>query len=174
MGMTSEKSLLEIQKLYDMCFQINSRLDRMVYLLDIEFNLPKFQDYFHHKISHLFPLLADKIQDFGSKLRDLFYRGSLEKSNSTYETVSSMMADFVALISNLQLQCVNAIKVCIENDDIMYEDFLRDFQKNEIVPLLKQSTIFHNATRDYEENNNIYKWNSDFTTYVIESGDDNG
>ena len=59
MGFTSKNTLEKVQLLFDKMFDINSLLDRQVYLLDTKWNLQKYQDYVHHKISHKFPLYAD-------------------------------------------------------------------------------------------------------------------
>ena len=84
MGLTSEKSLVEIQRLFDMCFLGNAIFDRQVYILDIRQNMPKFSEWFHENIAHQLPLWADTIQTFGSLRGDLFYRGAIEKQDKDY------------------------------------------------------------------------------------------
>lgn len=168
MGLTDEKALKEIQTLFDMCFIANAKLDRQVYVLDIKFNQPNFQNWYHNKISHYFPELADKIQEFGSLRSDLFYRGAIDIENKDYVTVSDIMEEFTLYLSKMENQISKAIDVCIEVNDKFYEDFLRDFGFTKLAPLMKQAVVFYNATREYEAHNDIHKWNKDFGSYIIQ------
>lgn len=170
MGLTSEKTLQVVQKLFDKFFDINALLDRQVYLLDIKWNLPKYQDYVHHEIAHLMPSLADDIQLFGSLRGDLFYRGKIDEHKEDYNSVSELTEKYIMELSNLEDLCRDAIKTASENDDIFYEDYLRDFSFNKVVPLTKQAVVFYNAIRMYEEKGNLEKWNKDFTSFIIDKG----
>lgn len=167
MGLTSEKSLVEIQRLFDMCFTGNSMCDRQVYLLDIKFNMPKFSEWFHENIAHQTPLWADLIQSFGSLRGDLFYRGAIEKQDKEYQKPSEAMYDFVMFMAEMEKQCNVAINACIKNDDKAYEDMLRDFGLKVLSPYTKQATVFYRAIKDYENANSIYKWNKDFDDFII-------
>lgn len=172
MGLTSKNTLGTVQKLFDKFFDLNAMLDRQVYLLDIKWNLPKYQDYVHHEIAHLFPVLADEIQGFGSLRGDLFFRGAIAEHNEDYESVSDLTQAYVLGLAELEKLCSVAIKVAIENDDIMYEDFLRDFEVKNIAKLEKQAIVFYEAIKAYELEGNLYKWNKDFKSYIIDKEDD--
>lgn len=170
MGFTSEKTLASVQILFDKFFDINALLDRQVYLLDIKWNLPKYQDYLHHNVAHLMPLLADDLQSFGSLRGDLFYRGKIDEHSENYENVSKLTERFVMELSAIEDLCKNAIKVASENGDIFYEDYLRDFSFNEIVPLMKQAIVFYNGITAYEAKGDLERWNKDFTSFIINKG----
>lgn len=163
-GLTNKESLAEIQKLFDMCFQANAKMDRIVYVLDLVFNLTKFQEYVHENIAHLFPSLADDIERFGRNCGDLFER---EGANDTYERASDTMKEFVTIMAELSLQTDKAIEACAKNKD-NYEDFLRDFRKNKIIPLLRQANVFYKAISCFDNNENLCKWNSEFDDYIVD------
>lgn len=167
MGLTSEKTLEKIQILFDKMFDINSLLDRHAYLLDIQWNMPKYSDFLHHKISHKFPLYADKIQEFGSFRGDLFFRGVVPAHREMYKTVTDLTEDFVMAIADAEKLCLGCIESAIENNDLMYEDFIRSFQVDIIAPMVKQSVVFYNAIKEYEISNDIRKWNKDFDDWII-------
>lgn len=167
MGLTSEKTLEKVQALFDKMFDINSLLDRQVYLLDIKWNMPKYQNFVHHKISHQFPLFADKIQEFGSLRGDLFFRGIVPSHREDYDTVSELTSAFVMELAEVEKICADCIYTAIENKDLMYEDFIRSFQVDIIAPMVKQSVVFYNAIRAYEDNGDIRKWNKDFDDWII-------
>lgn len=167
MGLTSEKTLDRIQALFDKMFDINSLLDRQVYLLDINWNMPKYSNFLHHKISHEFPLYADKIQEFGSLRGDLFFRGVVPAHRENYDSVASLTEDFVMAVADAEKLCQECIYSAIDNKDLMYEDFIRSFQVDVIAPMVKQSVVFYNAIKEYEKNNDIRKWNKDFDDWII-------
>lgn len=167
MGMTSKNTLQEVQKLFDMFFDANSHIDRIVYLLDIKFNQPKFQDYVHHKLAHLMPVLADDIQGFGSLRGDLFYRGAIDRQDKDFARVSDAMYDIAMVMGEIENQCVVSIKTAIANNDLMYEDYLRSFEVEKVAPIIKQIAVFYTAIKEYENANAIYKWNNDFESYII-------
>lgn len=171
MGLTSEKTLNEVQKLFDKFFDLNSLLDRHVYLLDIKWNLPAYQNYVHKSLSHQMPLYSDIIQEFGSLRGDLFYRGQVPMHNEMYATVYEMTEAFVMELAETEKLCANAIKEAIANGDLMYEDFMRDFQIKYIAPLTKQAVVFYNAIKEYETTGNLMKWNKDFESYIIKVGE---
>lgn len=171
-GLTHEKTLECIQTLFDKFFDINALLDRQVYLLDIKWNLPSYQDYVHHDIAHLMPELADKIQFFGSLRGDLFHRGAILAHAEDYNSVSELTERYVLELANLEELCKKCINVASENSDILYEDFLRDFAFNNLAKLEKQAIVFYNAIKVYESNNDLVKWNKDFKSFIINDGGD--
>lgn len=168
MGLTSKPTLEATQKVFDKFFDLNSLLDRDVYLLDIKFNMPRFQKYIHEEHSHQMPLLADKIQEFGSLRGDLFFRSEVPAHTEEYSSVSEMFKAYVFELSNLEDMCAEAINLAIENKDLMYEDFLRSFEVEQIAKFMKQVTVFYQAIKDYENANQIFKFNKDFEAWIIE------
>ena len=168
MGLTSKSTLDAVQKVFDKFFDLNSLLDRDVYLLDIKWNMPKFQKYLHENHSHQFPLLADKVQEFGSLRGDLFYRSAVPAHNQDYEKVSDMFKDYAFQLSELEDMFASAIYTAIENKDLMYEDFMRSFQVEEIAKFTKQVAVFYEAIKSYENDSQVFKFNKDFESWIIE------
>lgn len=167
MGLTNSVALKEVQRLFDMCFDINSFCDRMVYVLSLKYNMVKFSEWFHLNIAHKFPLLADEIQEFGDLRGDLFSRGAVPPHNEEFSTIDGMIEAFTMKISDLERQCVVALKKCAEQGSESFEDFLRDFNVRNIVPMLKQATVFYEQIKAYADNNDLHKWNKDFEAWVI-------
>lgn len=176
MGLTSEKSLIEVNKLYNLCFEANALCDRMSYVLSIKYNMIDFGDWFHHHIAHYFPsdALADGIESYGELRGDLFYRGMIPEQNQDWSLVSFAMKDFVMKVAEIEKQCVLALHTCADNGDEGYEDFLRDLNIKNISPLMKQATVFYDAIKSYEMANDIHKWNKDYKAWIIPQfkGDD--
>lgn len=167
MGLTNDIALMEIQKLYDMCFDTNAKCDRMVYLLSLPYNMIDFSKWFHENIAHTFPVWADTIQGYGYMRGDLFYRGAIGEHRENYTDVVSMMEDLAITVRDIEKQCVKALKVCAENESEGFEDFLRDFNIKHITPMLKQITVFYNQIKAYSDNRDLHKWNRDFESWLI-------
>lgn len=172
MGLTSESTLYKVQTLFDKLFSINSLLDRHVYLLDIKWNMPKYQDYLHHKVSHRFPLLADRIQEFGSIRGDLFYRGIVPEHKEEYDSVSDLTKSYVMELAEVEKLCSECIYTAIDNKDLMYEDFIREFEIEVIAPMEKQAVVFYDAIKEYEKAGDIRKWNKDYTAFILPDSDE--
>lgn len=174
MGLTSEKALIEINKLFDLCFEANAMADRMVYELDIKFNCPKFSEWLHHKIAHLFPIWSDKIQEYGSLRGDIFYRGMIPEQKQDYLNISSLLETLTMKVVEIERQCIKALHISAETDSEGYEDWLRSFSVENISPLIKQATVLYTMAKDYENSGNAYKINKDFDAWIIPQfkGDD--
>lgn len=168
MGLTSENSLKEVIKLYNMCFDANALCDRIAYIISIPYNQIKFGQWFHHNIAHYFTGddMADGIEGFGELRADLFYRDAIPKHNETYSSLSDAMEYLAMYLGKMQEQCVLALKTCASNGDESYEDFLRDLNKGPITQLIKQITVFYQAIKQYEDTQDLHKWNKDFKAWV--------
>lgn len=167
MGLTNENTLIEVNKLFDLCFEANSLCDRIVYVSSIKFNMVKFADWFHHSIAHKFPLLADEIEEYGELRGDLFYRGMIPEQKQDYAKISDAMQAFALKVAELEKQCIKALHIAADNGDEGYEDVLRDFNITNISPMLKQATVFYNMAKDYESAGDAYKINKDFKAFII-------
>lgn len=166
-GLTNENALKEVQKLSDLLFDANALADRMVYVLDIQYNCVDFNEWFHHNIAHWFPIVADHISDYASLRQDLLYRGEIKRHEEEYSSISQLFEKLVLKVKEIENQCVIALHSCADNGNEGFEDFLRDFNIKYISPMLKQCIVFYNASVSYERNNAIYKWNKDFEAYIL-------
>ena len=176
MGMTSERSLSEVQKLFDMCFDANALTDRVVYVLSIRYNMVKFADWLHHKVAHYFTgdSLADGIEAFGEKRGDLFYRGEIKTHKEDYDKPEDALKAVAVAIGIIESQCKIAIRVCSETNDLSYEDYLRTVNVGAITPLLKQITVLYNQIVAYADTHDTHKFNKDFEAWLLPEfgGDD--
>jgi hypothetical protein len=149
-----------------MYFQANSLLDSVVYSIDIDFNMPKFSDFIHLQISHIMPLLADKINDFGRLRGDKFNRGALEQNLSNYESAYVCILKVSEYFARIEEQIDTAINISIRENMKMWEDFLRGFQVSEQSRYTHQIEVFCNAIASYENDNILCSFNKDFKAYI--------
>ena len=170
MGMTSERALQEVQKLFDMCFDANSLTDRVVYVLSVKYNMVKFADWLHHSVAHYFTgdALADGIEAFGEKRGDLFYRGEVQAHKEDYAKPEDALKAVAVAVGSIEGQCKMAIRVCAETDDLSYEDYLRTVNVEAIAPLLKQITVLYNQMVAYADTRDTHKFNKDYEAWLID------
>ena len=114
------------------------------------------------------PLLADMIQEFGSLRGDLFYRSEVPAHFEEYVKVSDMFKKYVFELSSLEDMCAEAINIAIENKDFMYEDFMRSFEVEQLAKFTKQVAVFYQAIKDYESANQIFRFNKDYESWIID------
>jgi ferritin len=164
--MTKQGTLIEVQKLFDMYFQANSLLDSVVYSIDIDFNMPQFADFIHLQISHIMPLLADKLNDFGRLRGDKFNRGALEPNVSNYTSPYMCMYIVTEYFTKIEEQIDTAINMAIRDNMKMWEDFLRGFQVSEQSKYTHQINVFGKAIKSYEDDNILSSFNKDFKSYI--------
>lgn len=169
MGLTNNRALVEIQKLYDECFDCNALADRASYVLSVKYNMVKFGDWLHHSVAHYFTgdALADGIEAFGEMRGDLFSRGAIDKHAEEYDKPEEVLHALTLAVAELEKQCKIAIRVCAETGDIGYEDYLRGVNQNSIVPLLKQLTVLYNQMIAYADTRDTHKFNKDFGSWLI-------
>ena len=169
MGLTNEKSLQEIIKLYNLCFDCNSFCDRVAYIISVKYDMIEFGNWFHHSIAHAFTgdNFADGIESFGELRGDLFYRGNVPEHSENYQKFSDCFEAFVFMVSEIQKQTLIAIDECIKNRDVAYEDFLREFNVKNVTVMLKQAITLYRIIGEYEKNNALYKWNVDYKNWVL-------
>lgn len=176
MGLTNEKALSEVLKLYNMCFDANSLCDRISYVISVDKNLIRFGDWFHHHIAHAFTGdgFADGIEAFGEIRSDTFYRDAVPRHAENWDKVSYALRDAVMKCEEIENQCVIAIHACIDNGCEAFEDFLRDVNVKQIAPMLHQLIVFQRAVKEYEDEGAIAKWNKDFESYITPEFKDGG
>lgn len=169
MGLTNNRALVEIQKLYDQCFDCNALADRAVYVLSIRYNMVKFADWLHHKVAHYFTgdALADGIEAFGEKRGDLFYRGEIGRHAEEYDKPEEALHALTLAVATLENQCRIAIRVCAETNELSFEDYLRGVNQNAIAPLLKQLTVLYNQMVAYADTRDTHKFNKDYSAWLI-------
>lgn len=169
-SLTDKKTLEEIIKLYNLCFDANSLADRIAYYISVTRNYTKFGDWFHHNISHFFTgeNLADGIEAFGELRNDLFYRDALPRHDENYNSISEAMKKITMAVTDIQNQCVQALHSAADNGSESYEDFLRTLNVEQISPLLKQCILLYDMADEYEFASDSRKINIDYEGWVLD------
>lgn len=152
-----------------MCFDANALCDRVSYVVSVSKNLVRFGDWFHHNIAHAFvgDKFADGIEAFGELRGDLFYRETIPTHAENYIKVSEALQAVTIKCAEIEKQCRTAIKVCADEGNEAFEDFLRELNVKSIAPMMHQLAVFYTAIKEYESEGAAAKWNKDFKSYII-------
>ena len=62
--MLSERTSEALDILVGQYFQLNRTFDRCVSWMEVKFAMPNAANIIHHKLAHLWPLMADSVSDF--------------------------------------------------------------------------------------------------------------
>ena len=63
-GLISKDIKTSLEKIISHCFYGNRILDRMCSILSVTFVMPITSNILHHKLAHLYPILADDISEY--------------------------------------------------------------------------------------------------------------
>ena len=165
-GLTNLKTVECIQDLVDLLFHGNAILDNVAYATDTYLNTPKLSAFIHHSISHILPLLADDITDYGKQNNDVFHRGAIPEESKEFTDIIDCLQDMYNLFLDIRKQVKLCIKTAIANDDTDFEDFLRDFNYNKLSIYIKQSKTLLEGAKQYKLDNNLADFNDDFEDYI--------
>ena len=113
----SEKTSLALDELVGAYFDLNRSFDRAVSILQNKFSMPNAAIIIHHKLAHLFPLMADKV----TEIKDLYNLETIypetHRDSRDYMDLKNMMDTLLKEVSD----CYSIIKlvneVATENKD---------------------------------------------------------
>lgn len=80
----SDKTSEALDELVGACFDMNRTMDRMCSVMQNVFTMPQATDIIHHKLAHLWPLLADEISGFKDQYNVLTYYPETHGDNRMY------------------------------------------------------------------------------------------
>ena len=149
-------------------FDCNSRADNMAYALESELNCPIASDIFHEKVAHYFTGddMADKLNVILRLNGGRPVRNALVAHNQPYFSITEMFSDCVDMMMMVRNELCKAIEemdydVINKHVVIELEDILEDF-----MPFVHASTIWLKKAEEYEKNNKVYKFDTDFIKFL--------
>lgn len=125
--MINDRISKELENLQGLCFIGNSIADNVVYQLDVKFVMPRTTEIFHHKFSHVFPVLADNITDYASERNVYFHRPVVPENRKEYQNLTTAFGDLFDFMKDFEQAIIDIMDVCIEDNDKMTRKFLDNF-----------------------------------------------
>lgn len=167
--LTKQRTAEQLQKLVDGSFNLNSIFDNIAYGLTEDLHLPKFGDYVHHSIAHVFPVdFADYIQDFANARGVRIVRGVVPAHNTIYSSPITAIQDGLNGLLDFERLLDESINICIEDGDKPTEDFLRDISAMRLPRYIHQMMRFLQGLKSYDEDNLVVLFNSHYKDFLVE------
>lgn len=86
----SKETCKDLDILYSQFFNLNSLFDRAVSVMLNDWAMIQASDIIHHKLAHLFPLLADMVSEIKDNYDESSVRLAVEAHTETYDGLSDM------------------------------------------------------------------------------------
>lgn len=98
-------------------FDLNRTTDRMVSIMQNTWSMPHAADIIHHKIAHLYPLLADKITEIKDRYNLTSIYPATHKGDEDYTNLEDMFTTLYEENAQLYGIIKDVNKIAINNDD---------------------------------------------------------
>lgn len=99
-------------------YDLNRTYDRCVSILQNTWSMPQASDIVHHKLSHLFPIMADFVADFKSQYNVNTAYPETHADARTYTNLLDMMETVLKETGNQYEMIKATYKVAHENGDV--------------------------------------------------------
>lgn len=159
----SEETCKNLNELLRMTFQLNAHADNCVYWLDHN-NFVQANEILHEKYAHSFPVLADKISEFMSKLGCRAVRIGLETENINYKDFEEVFQNISDKFNVYRSKIYEVIDIADDYNDREVINFLDDYLLS-LSLYLKQIQIWLCKVKQYE--GKPAKFDKDFEKFLI-------
>lgn len=131
----SDKTSQALDILVGQYFNLNRVFDRAVSWMEVEFAMPNAANIIHHKLAHLWPLMADTVSDFKHQWNVTTVYPATQAASQGYENLEELTAH---LLNNTML-VYDVIKQTYQiakeegdfNANAMLQDLMEDM--NEVI-----------------------------------------
>lgn len=86
----SKETIKDLDTLYGQFFNLNSLFDRAVSIMLNDWAMIKASDIIHHRLAHLFPLMADKISEIKDNYDESSVRPVVDAHTESYDGMADM------------------------------------------------------------------------------------
>lgn len=158
----SKQTSDDLDILYGQFFNLNSLCDNAVSYMLNEWAMPNANNIIHHKICHLFPLMADDISAIKDNYDMRSIRPEVPEHSETYSNLAEMFDRIYDEMEATYTMIKMANKTAMENGDInVYADLVGFISKFNIVigQIITLMNKAHQMPNDYDTfDNRIDKW----------------
>lgn len=133
--MLSDKTSQALDILVGQYFQLNRTLDRMCSWMEVEFAMPNAANIIHHKLAHLWPLMADTVSDFKHQWNVATYYPETHGDNREYRDLEDMMDTMLKEALDVYQVIKQTYQIAKEEGDFNANAMLQDLMEdmNEVI-----------------------------------------
>ena len=126
----SNKTSEALDELTGAYFDLNRTFDRAVSIMANVWAMPNAANIVHHKLAHLFPLLADKVTEIKDKYNLSSVYPETHRDDRTYANLEDMMSVLLKEMSDVYEMIKMIDGIVHENGDFMVHAELISIMKN--------------------------------------------
>jgi len=152
-----------LTEIYGAFFDLNATLDVVSSIMLNKWSMPQASDICHHRISHLMPLLADKISEIQDNYNIVTYRPEVHRDFRDYDNLKDMFESVLKEFSDVYEMIRMCNKIASDNGDFNVHgdliDFIRKFNvvMGQIITLRDKSVQLPNDYTTFDKQ--ISSWN---------------
>lgn len=164
---STQEALMELIKA---CFRENRVLDRLVSILGVKFVMNQTADFLHLRVSHYFPILADRIGELTLERYNIpVIYGETPKADEDYASVTECLEVVERHVIDFQAMMMGVCKIAFEHNDIqVYTDML-DLLK-EFNLYTEQAILLKDKIDAYGEDR-IMAFDHDLKDFIVLKGE---
>lgn len=164
--LTSEiKSLLE--NIVSHCFYSNRIVDRICSIMSVKFVMPNTSNTIHHKLAHLYPLLADEISDYMDSRNCTTVYGATIAGDQDYDNYIECFRKILELNLNLESLVKDAIVVAQTSGDYSTKVYLENFLLK-LIPITRDIMLLSDKAEMYGDGDlNSMRFDHDFSIFNV-------
>lgn len=126
-------------------FDLNRTFDRAVSIMSNVWAMPKAGDIIHHKLAHLFPLLADVVSGFKDDCNITTVYPETHKDDRTYTDLRDMMGTLLDECERVYTMIALTHKVAVEERDFNAQAMLIDLMNKHTKVIAQVHTLYDKA-----------------------------
>ena len=151
--MLSNKTSDALDVLVGACFDMNRTMDRMTSIMQNVWSMPQAADIFHHRLAHLWPLLADEVSGFKDQYNMTTVYPETHRDGREYKNLFDMMSVLLKEVDGVYEIVRQTYYIAKENRDFNANVMLQDFMRKLTIVISQIITLRDKAERmptDYD------------------------
>ena len=151
--MLSNKTSDALDVLVGACFDMNRTMDRMTSIMQNVWSMPQAADIFHHRLAHLWPLLADEVSGFKDQYNMTTVYPETHRDGREYKNLFDMMSVLLKEVEGVYEIVRQTYYIAKENRDFNANVMLQDFMRKLTIVISQIITLRDKAERmstDYD------------------------
>lgn len=160
----SNETINAIYQLISECFKENRYFDRYVTCLNVDFAMNNTSNLCHLQISHMFPILADKIGETIEKYNISIEYGATPEAKEIYSSPMEIIEKMENDCINFQNMFIGVTKIAFEHNDIQVYtellDLLKDYNTTveQVILLKDKADLYKDDWASYDAHIKNHFW----------------
>ena len=137
----SEKTSEALDFLVGKAFNLNRSFDRAVSIMQNQWCMPNAAEIIHHRLAHLFPLLADIISGFKDNWNLTTVYPETHEDKREYSNLANMMDSLYAEVIDYYIMIKMTYKLAEDENDLNVMAMLIDFMNKITIVVAQVNTL---------------------------------